>query len=173
MRQERRPYLMRARQTEVIPCRKLSGGGILELIKKIRQACPTIKKQKLKTLYWDHKTLKKKYKHYIREDHLVHDETGDMLWELIKIVGQSLWTKKLVHIFGPWDTRWPPKRLGWRQSWNFALSDRFQVNIRQTSIRLGGGFVLRLLDALNLRDCWASSAGKFHAYMKCFQDPQV
>ena len=49
MRQERRPYLMRARQTEVIPCRKLSGGGILELIKKIRQACPTIKKQKLKT----------------------------------------------------------------------------------------------------------------------------
>ena len=31
----RRPYLMRARQTKEIPCRKLSGGGIPELIQNI------------------------------------------------------------------------------------------------------------------------------------------
>ena len=68
-----------------------------------------------------------------------------------------------------------PNASGGVKAGIFALSvsDRFQVNIRQTSIRLGGGFVLRLLDALNLRDCWASSDGKFHAHMKCFQDPEV
>ena len=50
MRQERRPYLMRARQTEVIPCRKLSGGGILELWKKkLDRHIQRFKKQKLKT----------------------------------------------------------------------------------------------------------------------------
>ena len=67
-----------------------------------------------------------------------------------------------------------PNAWGGVKAGIFALlSDRFQVNIRQTGIQLGGGFVLRLLDALNLRDCWASSDGKFHAHMKCFLDPEV
>ena len=73
-----------------------------------------------------------------------------------------------------WSLRYHPNASGGVKAGIFALlSDRFQVNIRQTSIRLGGGFVLRLLDALNLRDCWASSAGKFHAHMICFLDPEV
>ena len=54
-----------------------------------------------------------------------------------------------------------PNASGGVKAGILALSDRFQVNIRQTSIRFGGEFVLRLLDALNLRDCWDSSAGKF------------
>ena len=80
------------------------------------------------------KVHQKNHKYIIREDNYVFNETGDLLLqELIKIFGQSLGTKKLVHIFGRWDTRWPPKRLGWRQSWNFrpplrSISSQHQTN---------------------------------------------
>ena len=134
----RRPYLMRARQTKVIPCRKLSGGGIPELIQNIWVSLASDQKaktqSKLLSRSWSLKYIKKNHKLIIREDNYVFNETGDLLLqELIKIFGQSLGTKKLVHIFGRWDTRWPPKRLGWRQSWNFrpplrSISSQHQTN---------------------------------------------